>query len=811
MSRERNLIIVFLFFVTADDSIGNGDDSDTAKNTTEPANTTGNETSAAAATATTERTPSLPKWRQHYCSVCRKWQSQLVRHLQRKHSTHPDVIQMMNDKSREVRRKAALKLRYRGFELYNKHKNPNQPLRFPKTSVTGERVPCVHCKVLLKKTSRAKHFLICPQKPPPPPPPTIEPESHHWQSPSSSSSAAAAAENLVEKNCRRIGVSEGRQALMHLAQTVSTETGDIPVQTKPSNCLIKFGSSLRNDTARAFLFTDELLVDYGNLLCAEKRTELGDRGDIIRRKLSILVDLVLRMKKRVPTVTKSQDLLNVDNWDALVQATCEKAGWSQSYREFRAPSMVKHIAVEISDFAHHVAGYAILKKNNDLKERSASFLLLKKARFQKEIGKSAVICGRKKRWLKRKVLPLTSDIKILDVFLRRQIAESLEKLNRSYDEAAWVQLNKVVIVQIVFFNRRRIGDVMKSTIKDFEARHSIQSGTAVYDSLNPYEKTQAEKFVRMEVQGKGARAVGLLISHEQVTAIEMILKFRQEAHVGRSNRFLFATGKSGYFHGHQAMHYAMYNCGAAEPATLSGTNMRKHMASTVQALNMTDTELSLLAEFMGHTDKTHKQYYRLPSDVAQLTIVASLLTLVHEGKVPEFRGRSLNDVIRSLDNLEDPDEVVRQFVPSDPPPTPTTTPSIQYDDFPSPLPPSSPPPPPPQPSPPPPPPHSSSFVESFAPSPIQRPASTAPLTPAENTSSLKGKEKKRWTTAQKTAVIRAYPEAVNAPYTMPSRANIAHFKANNADNFEHRTVEQIAAWIYNNKNSKQRQEQNQNI
>lgn len=43
------------------------------------------------------------------------------------------------------------------------------------------------------------------------------------------------------------------------------------------------------------------------------------------------------------------------------------------------------------------------------------------------------------------------------------------------------------MLQIMIFNRKRIGDVEKILITDFEKRHNIQPNSDVYNNLKPGE------------------------------------------------------------------------------------------------------------------------------------------------------------------------------------------------------------------------------------------------------------------------------------------------------------------------------------
>lgn len=68
-----------------------------------------------------------------------------------------------------------------------------------------------------------------------------------------------------------------------------------------------------------------------------------------------------------------------------------------------------------------------------------------------------------------------------------------------------------------------------------------------------------------------------------------------------------------------------YECGADHPERLRGTLLRKHIATNCHKLKLTEQEVSELANFMGHKENIHKQYYRLPQKEADILNISKYL------------------------------------------------------------------------------------------------------------------------------------------------------------------------------------------
>lgn len=68
------------------------------------------------------------------------------------------------------------------------------------------------------------------------------------------------------------------------------------------------------------------------------------------------------------------------------------------------------------------------------------------------------------------------------------------------------------------------------------------------------------------------------------------------------------------------------DCGATAPHSLRGTQLRKHIATHTAMMNVQDCQVDQLANFMGHSRDIHKNIYRIPVPVTEITEVSKLLT-----------------------------------------------------------------------------------------------------------------------------------------------------------------------------------------
>nr|CAI5857266.1 unnamed protein product [Callosobruchus analis] len=100
----------------------------------------------------------------------------------------------------------------------------------------------------------------------------------------------------------------------------------------------------------------------------------------------------------------------------------------------------------------------------------------------------------------------------------------------------------------------------------------------------------------------------------------------------------------------------------------------------MQIVDLDKNEYSQLARFMGHTEKTHQEFYEITQDAYQVAKVGKLLNLFDQGKGTQYRNKDFTTVDI------DPNEVVVDYddddETKDPPPSNLQMDSINHMDIP---------------------------------------------------------------------------------------------------------------------------------
>lgn len=71
-------------------------------------------------------------------------------------------------------------------------------------------------------------------------------------------------------------------------------------------------------------------------------------------------------------------------------------------------------------------------------------------------------------------IPLADDIKKLNEYISTNLNNTENTLLK------WKEFGKLLLAHIIIYNRRRVGEVHRFTIKSFEQRSRLNSGTDIY-------------------------------------------------------------------------------------------------------------------------------------------------------------------------------------------------------------------------------------------------------------------------------------------------------------------------------------------
>ena len=150
----------------------------------------------------------------------------------------------------------------------------------------------------------------------------------------------------------------------------------------------------------------------------------------------------------------------------------------------------------------------------------------------------------------------------------------------------------------------------------------------------------------LRVTGKRGQKVPIVLTPEVSNALKLLAddNCRQHCHVA-NNPYMFAIPTYlSNIQGHSAINIACSHVQLDRPDLMKAMNLRRHIGTMCQVLQLNGNELEWLSRHMGHNLAVHKEFYQLHHSTIELTRVSMLLTLIDEGKAGLFANRKLSEI-----------------------------------------------------------------------------------------------------------------------------------------------------------------------
>ncbi|XP_071854468.1 uncharacterized protein [Apostichopus japonicus] len=234
---------------------------------------------------------------------------------------------------------------------------------------------------------------------------------------------------------------------------------------------------------------------------------------------------------------------------------------------------------------------------------------------------------------------------------------------------AWKKLSNVVLTQLMLFNRKRQGEISKLSVADYSNIKKGSSHVLDAQALSKFEQDLVKVMWRVEIVGKRGRTVPVLITEEMKKVLDELVKLRSDVGVSSSNQFVFAVfeGSNHHIRGCDSLRTLSSLSGAQRPDLLRSTQLRKHIAVMSQVMALKENELDVLANFLGHDVRIHREFYRLPDPAIQVAKVSKLLVAL-EGNSGDpgtlLQGRNLDELElnQDEDNLDLISFIIYSFI-----------------------------------------------------------------------------------------------------------------------------------------------------
>ncbi|KAL4221113.1 hypothetical protein ACF0H5_019373 [Mactra antiquata] len=422
----------------------------------------------------------------------------------------------------------------------------------------------------------------------------------------------------------------------------------------------KILNRMTNDAISLIARNDGEIVEFGQKMFM-KYAKNPHEYQYIRQKMRELARFLSYVRAANQTIETLRDCIDSTKFSVCVKAVRKLCGYNEDDYTFKVPSLAKKLGHSLHRVARQLKIKAAKTGYEDLKKKAKGFIEVYLEDWDSEVSHAALETLEIKKYNKTSRIPLAEDLKALSTHLKVK-AEVLTKTLDTSDatEEEWRQLCEVTLAQVVLFNKRRSGEAERLEVKQYKdgIQHGKTNQEEVLQSLSPLEKQLAEVIDRVELRGKRGRRVAILLPDNLRKQLDILVNTRRVGHIIASNKYMFARAGEAEFpvRASDVLRKNAHECGAKRPELLNSTSFRKHIAVIVQMLNLKENELDVLAGFLGHDIRVHREFYRLPQDTMQIAKVSKLLMELEKGNIQHYKGKSLDEIQFDLEETLDDEE-----------------------------------------------------------------------------------------------------------------------------------------------------------
>lgn len=391
--------------------------------------------------------------------------------------------------------------------------------------------------------------------------------------------------------------------------------------------------AMRNDEVTRNIRYDSLLMLYANSQCKKYRHS-SHHLQMIRARLRLVSRLLISMRNISNNITSMTSIYDPKYYDIFLDAINIVAQYNEEKDTYEKPAVASNLGTYIKHIGELLTTKCIKEHDNKTKTNAESFLKLLTVDYGASVTKTVIESQMQYRRQKIVNLPTMDDIQKLRNYLLKMQEDSYNNLQEKFSLSAWTSLGAATLSSIQLFNRRRPGETERILISDFETYEKLNENISIFNGLSKEQKEQAQKYIRFCIRGKLGRTVPVILDERNLKCVQLFLQLRKKAKVHSKNPYLFGIpghDKSieKYLCAYQTMLRFAKESGVKFSNTMRGTTLRKHIATMGITLNLTDNQITDLANFMGHHEKIHKEVYRKPVIVKDVTEISQLLEAAH--------------------------------------------------------------------------------------------------------------------------------------------------------------------------------------
>ncbi|KAL1448310.1 hypothetical protein WDU94_013928 [Cyamophila willieti] len=541
----------------------------------------------------------------HFCKYCSTLVTQLPRHLKSKHKAESEIkfLTLLTPRRKRTRLE---QIRKEGAVLYNHGIGQNDGKKIicsrPQKTTTENFRTCPDCKYAYQDSSFTKHVIRC----------------------------------------------SGKNGKI-IPERMSFPIDDYVLEKKVLNIM-------KTDVVFKILSQDETILKYGSRILHKNRKEQHIYNHV-SNKMRDLAKLVLELGSQDERIKSLKDAISPIHFMEIVKAVKVLGGYQALKNTFQKPSLPMKLGQALKKCADILIIEAIYAEDIAYGQQLQNFVDLYEKDWHHQLGHHAqrsMYEGKFNKFLK---LPESNDITTLMNYLDSEENKWIKEIENSHKSGdfcniaqQWKELASLTLVNVLVFNRRRSGEISRLELTSYRPFSSRMDVDANMELLDDMETKLSSLFQRIEIRGKKGRRVALLLTPQLIRCCDVLVKHRKYSDSSAENPYFFSS-KDRYIRGSECLNKITKKL---ELENITSTNLRKHVATMIQIMSLSNNELQSFADCMGHNLEVHKEFYSLSNDLTHRAKFAKLFMCLTQGKkyLHLFKKKNFNEIDITNEMLE---------------------------------------------------------------------------------------------------------------------------------------------------------------
>ncbi|XP_053733413.1 M-phase phosphoprotein 8 isoform X2 [Synchiropus splendidus] len=538
-----------------------------------------------------------PTHAKHFCIYCRLAVSHISKHLEKKHAEETDVAHAIHfPKGSKVRQTLLDQICKKGdYEYGHFLKKGRWDTVSSRQSYVGasnrDFLPCQHCFTFHRNADLWSHEQSCKSRTEAVPP-----------SDKASGSGSSSLSEFLTDSCREI------IHVMHQDELCQH------IKNDPLIC--KFGSAQ-------------------SVKCDHNKSQFPHIAQTMRD----LARFMLAVNHVDQSVQYLHEICLQSKFDLAVEGAKRACAFAPS-DALKTPPFITTLGHSLKRAAEIAFGESRMTEDSETENEVKGFIQLLDTKwdecFAPSVGASPSTDEVEK--FNEDESTVTEDLMKLHRFISAEENGARLELRERPSTSIWKRLSEATLADVCLFNRGRVGNIGRMLLHTYAHKRNTGTCLLTADQIRKNTKLELELcggFTRLELEGQYGRNVTVLLTEKMVFLIDLLINYREDASVSKSNTYLFArTEGPSFIRGLDCIRKTAVESGVKNPEALLSPSLREQIACCWQLLSLRESELDQIGKLLG---RSGEDFFRLTDNPSQVEQVSKEL-LQMDRTLPQFSG-----------------------------------------------------------------------------------------------------------------------------------------------------------------------------